>query len=84
MPDTRAGKPRGGKRVGAGRPKGSGSAEPSKVMRVPVSLVTAVEGLEDMLMSLRAYRDECGDSTSPRADKLKKMFAELRELYPWI
>lgn len=34
---------RGGKRVGAGRPKGTGKKEPTGVIRVPVSMVDAVK-----------------------------------------
>lgn len=40
--------PRGGKRKGAGRPKGSKSKitkEPSKVMRVPVGLIGSINDL---------------------------------------
>lgn len=34
---------RGGKRAGAGRPKGTTRAEPSKAMRVPMALVPEIE-----------------------------------------
>ncbi len=36
---------RGGKRAGAGRPKGTQRTEPSKVMRIPASLVNKVQQL---------------------------------------
>ncbi len=35
----------GGKRKGAGRPKGSATKEPTKVIRVPVSKLEAVKEL---------------------------------------
>lgn len=38
-------KTHGGKRKGAGRPKGSATKEPTKVIRVPVSKLEAIKTL---------------------------------------
>lgn len=45
LPITGIPRKRGGKQPGAGRPKGTTKVEPSKAIRVPLSLLPAIEKL---------------------------------------
>lgn len=45
LPITGIPRKKGGKQPGAGRPKGSTKVEPSKAIRVPVSLLPEIEKL---------------------------------------
>ncbi len=48
---------RGGARKGAGRPKGSGTAEPTKMVRVPVGCLDDVRALIDRYRSVSVESD---------------------------
>jgi hypothetical protein len=71
---------RGGKRNGAGRPKGTTKTEKTKVVRIPESI--DVECLihlrEDLLSLIDAWEKEL-HPTSPRHEKGREIITEIKE-----
>ena len=74
--------PRGGKRKGAGRPPGKGPwKEPTKPLRIPVSLInTVMEFLETSGYRLPVYASRVPAGTPEAADDHVEMTADLNSL----
>lgn len=80
---------RGGKRVGAGRPKGSKTAvdklkPKTKIVRIPISLWQKIDSgyfqdLEALLIDWQ-FRSEDASETSPRWQKLRELLEEIKAI----
>ena len=67
----RGAKSHGGKRPGAGRPRGSGHfGEPTRPIRVPESLVVPIRELLDKRMEQARAQAESADPDAPRGDNI--------------